>query len=189
MATDQALRLTPQEYLAFERKARTKHEYVDGELREMTGASLPHNQIASNTNYHLQVQTRGRPFFVCQSDMRVRIPDGPYYYPDVIVAPFPPQMEDDEEDTLLNPLVIVECLSRSTRRIDLGEKLDNYRHIASLTDYLIVDQERVQVDRHFKTDGGWDLEDYSWTPDRVPLPGIDCELLLSDVYDRIFPAQ
>ncbi len=189
MATDQAVRLTPQEYLAFERRAVTKHEYVDGELREMTGAGRPHVLIAGNIHGLLWTALRGRPFEVYDGDMRVRIPNGPYYYPDVTVAPSPPRLEDEVADTLLNPLMIVECLSPSTRRIDRGEKLDNYRLIPSLTDYLVVAQDRVWIDRYARTTDGWRLDEYSSPADRIVLDGIDCQLSAGDIYERIFPAQ
>ncbi|HEX6986486.1 MAG TPA: Uma2 family endonuclease [Planctomycetaceae bacterium] len=189
MAADQAVRLSREEYLAFERLSATKHEYVDGEVREMTGASRAHLLIAGNIHLILGNALRGKSFEVYEADRRVRIPRGPYYYPDVTVAPSPPELEDEEADTLLNPLVIVECLSPSTRRIDRGEKLDNYRRIPSLTDYLIVAQDRVWVDRYFRAGDGWQLEEFTTLTDRVPLPGLGCELPLVEVYDRIFPAQ
>ena len=189
MATDQIVGLSPQEYLTFERQSQRKHEYIDGEVREMVGASRPHNLIAGNIAYAIQSQIRGRPFEVYQSDMRVRIPQGPYYYPDVTVAPSPPELEDEEADTLLNPLVIVEILSPSTRRTDRGEKLDNYRRIPSLTDYLIVAQDRMWIDRYVRDGSEWRLEDFSKADDAVKLEGTGCELPLADVYDRVFPVK
>jgi len=107
----------------------------------------------------------------------------------VIVAPSPPQLEDDEADTLLNPLVLVECLSPSTRRIDRGEKLDAYRQIPSLAEYLIVAQDRIWIDRYYRTDGGWQLAEYSQSVERIPLPAIGCELPVSEVYERVFADQ
>jgi Uma2 family endonuclease len=189
MATDQIVGLSPQEYLVFERKALTKHEYVDGELREMVAASRPHILIVGNIAYAIQSQTRGRLFEVYQSDMRVRVPSGPYYYPDVTVAPSPPELEDEESDTLLNPLVVVEVLSPSTRRVDRGEKLDNYRRIPSLTDYLIVAQDRVWVDRYLRDGAEWRLEDFSNLEDRLRFETFSCELSLADVYERVFSAE
>lgn len=189
MATDQAVRLSPEEYLAFERQALTKHEYVDGEVREMTGASRAHVLIAGNIHGILWYALRGGPLEVYEADMRVRIPNGPYYYPDVTVAPSPPRLEDEHADTLLNPYVIVEVLSPSTRAIDYGVKLDDYRQIPSLTDYLIVAQDRVWIDRYFRDGDRWNLTEYSAETDRVRLDGIGCELPLVEVYDRVFPAS
>ena len=189
MATDQAVRLSPEEYLAFERRSLTKHEYVEGEVREMTGASRPHVLIAGNIHLHLGNALRDKPFEVYEADMRVRIPDGPYYYPDVTVAPSPPRLEDDEADTLLNPLVVVEVLSPSTERFDRGEKRDDYRLIPSLTDFLTVAQDRVWIDRHVRVGNRWRLETYQSLSDRVPLPGLGCDLPLIEVYRKVLSAQ
>jgi Uma2 family endonuclease len=189
MSTDQAVRFSPAEYLTFERESSSKHEFVDGEVRAMTGASRPHVLIAGNIHVIIANTLRGKKFEIYEADMRVHVPSGWYYYPDVTVAPSPPQLEDEAADTLLNPLVVVECLSPSTRRIDRGEKLDSYRRIPSLTDYLIVAQDRVWIDRYFKTDAGWQLEEYSSLTERVPLPAIGCELPLADVYERVFPKE
>jgi Uma2 family endonuclease len=189
MTTDQALRLSPDEYLAFERNSQTKHEYVDGELREMTGASRDHVLIGGNIHGLLWSALRGRKFEVYDNDMRVRIPDGPYYYPDVVVAPSPPQLEDDAADTLLNPLVLVEVLSPSTEEFDRGGKHDDYRLIPSLTDYLTVAQDRVWVDHHRRSAKGWRLRVYKTLTDRVAFPDLGCDLSLTDIYERVFPAQ
>jgi len=121
--------------------------------------------------------------------MRVRIPDGPYYYPDVTVAPSPPQLEDEVADTLLNPLVIVEVLSPSTEEHDRGEKLDNFRLIPSLSHYIIIAQDRVWVDHHRRSGRRWPLSVFTSLTDRVLLPDIGCELPLAEVYEKVFPAQ
>jgi Uma2 family endonuclease len=189
MATDQATRLSPAEYLAFERDAPTKHEYVDGELREMSGARRPHVLIAGNVHLIFGNALRRKPYEVYDADMRIRIPDGPYYYPDVTVAPSPPDLEDDHVDTLLNPLVLVEVLSPSTEEIDRGEKLDNYRRIPSLADYLMVAQDQVRVDHYRRSGKGWQLRVYKSLTDRVPFPDFGCELPLAEIYDRAFPSQ
>jgi Uma2 family endonuclease len=185
MATDQALRLTPQEYLAFERRAGAKHEYADGELREMVGASLPHNLIACRISSLLDRDLAGRPFLVCQSDLRVRVPGGPYYYPDVVVAPSPPRLEDEEADTLLDPLVIAEVLSPSTEEYDRGEKLDGYRRIPSLTDYLLVSQDRVRVDHYRRSGTEWTLRIVTGRTASIPFPELGCELALVRVYENV----
>lgn len=189
MATDQATRLSAQEYLAFERRALTKHEYIDGEVREMTGASRERGLVAGNIYGLLWTALRGKPFEPYINDMRVRVPDGAYYYPDVTIAPSPPRLEDEHFDTLLNPLLIVECLSPSTRRIDRGEKLDGYRRIPSLNEYLIVAQDRVWVDRFVRSGNGWRLEEYSTLGDRIELPAFGCGLALAEIYEKVFPAQ
>ncbi len=116
--------------------------------------------------------------------MRVRIPDGPYYYPDAVVAPSPPELEDAEQDTLLNPAVVIEVLSPSTETIDRGEKLDNYRLIPSLTDYLIVAQDRMRIDHYSRlSPSEWRLVSHAGD-DSVPLAAFGGELRLAEVYAR-----
>ena len=176
--------VSPAEYLAAERLAEEKHEYVDGEVRLMAGASRLHNVLAGLIVTLLNNALVSKRFEVYPGDMRVRIPDGPYYYPDVVVAPSPPALEDEAQDTLLNPVLVVEVLSPSTEAIDRGEKLDNYRLIPSLSDYLIVSQDRVRIDHYSRLSATeWRL--VSHTGDAtIRLPAIGGELCLADIYAR-----
>ena len=177
--------LSPAEYLAFERGAEDKHEYVDGELRLTAGASRLHNLIVWMLPIVLERLIAGKPLEGYVGDMRVRIPDGPYYYPDAVVAPRPPELEDDQQDTLLNPVVVVEVLSPSTEAIDRGEKLDNYRRIPSLTDYLIVFQDQMRVEHYSRmTADEWRLVTHSGRDAAIPLESLGCEPPLAEVYRR-----
>src|SRR5829696_5082670 len=107
--------VTPEEYLAYERAAEYKNEYFDGEIFAMTGASRKHNLIAGNVFGLLWQQLWGKPCEVYPSDMRVRIPSANIYtYPDVVVVCGEPEFEDGHVDTLLNPTLLVEVLSKST---------------------------------------------------------------------------
>jgi Uma2 family endonuclease len=112
MSSQTQSRLTPEEYLALERQAETKSEYLDGELFAMSGASRRHNLITVNITAGLHAQFRQRPCEVYTSAMRLRVsPSGLYTYPDVVVVCETPQFEDTELDMLLNPTLIVEVLS------------------------------------------------------------------------------
>ena len=125
--------LTPQEYLARERRAETKSEYLRGGVFAMSGASRNHNLVATNVAAELRQQLRDRDCEVHQSDMRVKISStGLYTYPDVTVVCGEPEFEDEEVDTLLNPKVIVEVLSPSTADYDRGGKFTHYRRLPSL---------------------------------------------------------
>jgi Uma2 family endonuclease len=180
--------ISAEEYLARERQADTKSEWIDGEIREMTGASREHRMIVWAIAGMFWDLFKGKSFEAYPNDLRVRIPDGPYYYPDVTVAALPPQFEAGERpDTLLNPLVIFEVLSESTEQIDRGEKLDQYRRILSLTDYLLVDQERPRVDHYHRSGDHWALTITTDLAASVSLPGIGCELPLGEIYARVFP--
>jgi Uma2 family endonuclease len=138
---------TPEDYLARERRQETRHEYIEGEIRAMTGASRTHNVICINIAPSLHAQPRGKSCKVYINDMRVKVgPTGIYTYPDIAVACGRPQFEDAEVDTLLNPALIVEVLSESTEAYDRGAKFAHYRNIASLQDYLLVSQTECRVE-------------------------------------------
>jgi len=142
--------MSAEEYLRLERLAIDKHEFLNGEVRTMPGASRYHNIIASNLNFALQLALRAYPqlFAVFQSDMRVHSPlTNRYVYPDLVIV----EQEqmcflDDEQDTLLNPVVLMEILSPSTQDYDRLEKFEAYKSIASLQEYVMIAQSEPHVE-------------------------------------------
>ncbi len=179
-------RYTPAEYLALERDAATKSEYLDGEVVAMAGASRKDNLITGNVLAALHPQLRGRDCEVYSSDMRVRIPaSNRYTYPDVAVVCGEPAFEDAELDTLTNPTLLLEVLSPSTEGFD-WRKFGHYRTVPSLRVYLLVAQDTVHVD-HFvrQDDGRWLLAEVADLGATLDLPEIGCTLALADVYDRV----
>ncbi|MEZ4734042.1 MAG: Uma2 family endonuclease [Caldilineaceae bacterium] len=185
---DAALKLlTPAEYLAFERKSKTKHEYYAGRIVEMAGATKAHNLIGSNVIFILMRQLRGRSGEVYPSDMRVKIPaTGLYTYPDVIVVATEALLEDAERDILLNPTIIVEVLSASTENYDRGEKFHSYRTIESLQEYVMIAQDSHHIEHYVRQPNGqWLLSEATSLAETIHLPTIDCALPLSDVYDKV----
>ncbi len=179
--------VTPEEYIAFERAAEYKNEYFDGEIYAMTGASRKHNLIAGNVFTVLKQYLRANPCEIYISDMRVKIPAANLYtYPDVAVACGEPQFEDDAVDTLLNPMLIVEVLSKSTASYDRAAKFGYYRTIASVAEYLLVAQNDYHVEHYTKQpDGRWLLADIRGLESRIELASVGCPLALNEVYDRI----
>lgn len=179
--------LTPEEYLAIERKAAYKNEYIDGVMVAMTGASRRHNLIAVNITGELRQQLRGQPCETYAADMRVRIPSTRLYtYPDVVVVCGEPQFEDEHVDTLLNPALIVEVLSESTELYDRGKKFSFYRTVESLAEYLLVAQDECRVEQYVKQPGGrWLLSDFRSPEDVVELTSIQCRLALREVYEKV----
>jgi Uma2 family endonuclease len=180
-------RLTPHEYLAIERRAPTKSEYYRGEMFAMSGASEEHNLIAGNVFGLIWQQFRGRPCKVYSGDMRVKVDfSGLYTYPDVVAVCGDAQFEDEQFDTLLNPLVLVEVLSPSTQGYDRVQKFKLYRQLPSLQEYLIIAQDRLFVE-HFarQDDGSWRLTDHHDKSQTLELPSINCRLSLADVYDKV----
>ncbi|MFN8476079.1 MAG: Uma2 family endonuclease [Anaerolineae bacterium] len=183
--------ISPEEYLAQERQAETKSEYVDGEIYAMTGASEPHNTISVNLVLALGPQVRSQSCNIYVNDMRVRVGRRAYLYPDVVVVCGEAQFEDDAVDTLLNPTLVVEVLSPSTENYDFGRKFTLYRAIDSLQEYLLVAQDRCHVAHYVRqSDSTWLLSETRSQDDTVPLPSIDCRLAVRDMYQRVaFPAE
>jgi Uma2 family endonuclease len=179
--------ITAEEYLARERAADYKSEYFDGEIFAMAGASKLHNVVAGNIFAKLHVQLEGRSCEVYSSDMRLKVsPTGLYTYPDVVVACGEAQFEDDEIDTLLNPILIVEVLSKSTESHDRSTKFEHYSKLKSLQEYLLVVQNRPRVELFTKqSEGSWLLSTFDNLENVVQLVSIGCELALKDIYLKI----
>ena len=186
MASTARTYLTPGEYLAFERKATTKHEYLLGEIVAMSGASFTHNFITGDIFGELREQLKGRKCKAATSDMRVKVSGtSSYFYPDVVVFCGEPLAEDNQFDTLLNPTVIVEVLSPSTEAYDRGEKFAHYQQLASLQEYVLVSQDKVHVEHYLRQGSQWVLTEFQELDDVMPLVSIACELRLRDIYSRV----
>ena len=177
--------ITPEEYLALERRAEYKSEYIYGEIFAMSGASNAHNIITVEITTELNIQLRQRGCFVYSGDMRVRTsPIGSYFYPDVVVCG-KPRFEDNVFDTLLNPILIVEVLSPSTEAYDRGEKFAHYQELTSLQEYILVSQDRIRVEHHHLTETQWVGKTFETPEDVLKLNSIECELPLQDIYTRV----
>lgn len=187
MPAEPRLKMTVAEYLDLERKSETKSEFLNGEMFAMTGASREHNLISGNVFAALHAQLRGRSCEIYTNDMRVRVPTTDLFtYPDVVVVCGQPEMDDAKRDTLLNPKLIVEVLSRSTEDYDRGTKFAHYRTLPSLADYVLIAQDAVRVE-HFtrQEDGRWLLSETKDRGSVLDLPSIGCRLALADVYERV----
>ncbi len=179
--------LTPEEYLAIERQAEYKSEYFHGEMFAMAGASERHVLIVTNVVAELRGQLKGRPCNVYSTDLRVRIsPTGLYTYPDIVVVCGQAQFADDQKDTLLNPTLIVEVLSESTKDYDRGEKFEQYRSLPSLSEYVLIAQDRYHVEHFFRQpDNRWLLAETNRPEDSLQLSSISCALALTEIYDKV----
>lgn len=175
-----------QAYLDDERSATTRHEFIDGQVYAMAGASERHNQLASALHYTLYGQLVAGDCQVFQSDMRVQASESAYFYPDLVVVCGPAQYADARRDTLLNPAVIIEVLSPSTEDFDRGRKFWHYRALPSLSDYLLVAQTRLQVEHYTRQSTDiWMLQDFTQPQDRVVLASVGCTLALEALYRRV----
>ena len=180
-------RLTPQEYLALERAAEHKSEYYNGQTFAMSGAREAHNLIVVNLSGELRSQFKGGPCKAFATDMRVKVDaTGLYTYPDLAALCDEARFEDDTRDTLLNPSLIVEVLSKSTEAYDRGEKFAHYRRVESVTDYVLIAQDRVRVE-HFarQADGRWLMTERSDLQEVLELPNLQLRLPLAEIYDKV----
>lgn len=187
MAVPKSKLLTPQEYLALDRQAEAKSEFWDGEMFLMAGASRQHDLIVMNVGSELRNQLTERLCEVYPSDMRVRIPHTDrYVYPDVSVVCGEPQFEDDENDILLNPTVIVEVLSPTTEAYDRGKKFDSYLGIPSLQEYLMIAQDKPRVYHYVRQpDNRWLFFETSQLDAVIQLDSIGCGLSFVEIYRKV----
>lgn len=179
--------LTAQEYLDWERQQEMRHEFINGEIYAMTGASRSHNLICSNLVAALHSQLRGKPCEVYVNDMRVKVSiTGMYTYPDVVIACDKPAFEDQQIDTLLNPLLIIEVLSHSAEGYDRGAKFLHYRNLPSLQDYLLVSKHEIRIEHYTRqVDHCWLLTEYQQSDERIAFDALGCSVLVQDVYERV----
>ena len=175
--------MTEAEYLTIERAAESKSEFFNGEMFAMTGASRRHNLIVGNTHRSIHEQLTDRPCEAYASDMRIKVDEsGLYTYPDISVTCENPTFEHADFDTLLNPRVIVEVLSKSTEAYNRGKKFEHYRRIESLREYVLVAQDHCHVERYARQpDNQWLLWETSSLDDVVELSSIDCRINVRDV--------
>lgn len=182
--------ISPEEYLAMERRASTKSDYYAGAIFAMAGASQAQSLIAINLAVLVASQLRNGPCKVYNSDLRVKISaTGLYTYPDISVICGTPRFDDKNKDTLLNPAVLFEILSKSTESYDRGDKFQHYRTLDSLTDYVLVSQDKPLLE-HFarQPEDKWLLSTYSGLDAVATITSIACDLAMADVYDKVdFP--
>jgi Uma2 family endonuclease len=187
-------RFTVEEYLAFERTAEERHEYLDGVIYAMAGESPNHGRISMNLSISLGSQLRGSPCEAFSKDTKVRCGpylaqtrQGLYAYPDLVIVCGAMQFHDQVQDVLLNPTVIVEVLSPSTAAFDRGEKFHLYRAwLPTLTDYVLVAQDRPEIEHYHRGDDAlWTLRTLEGLEARLHLEGLGCTIPLADVYERV----
>ncbi|HEX5732339.1 MAG TPA: Uma2 family endonuclease [Blastocatellia bacterium] len=179
--------LAPEEYLEIERSADYKSEYFNGQIFAMGGASPNHVLIVTNVVSEFRSQLKKRPCTVYSTDLRVRVsPTGLYTYPDVVVVCGTPEFSDSHSDTLTNPTLIVEVLSKTTKDYDRGEKFEQYRAIETFVEYVLIAQDKHHVERYSRqADKTWVLSETNQVEDVIELKSISCKLALSEIYDKV----
>ena len=175
------------QYLDFERHAENKHEYRDGEVVAVPPCSINHSRLMVGLGARLHQQLQDTSHEAMMGQMRVRVPDGSFYaYPDVLVVG-EPICTDAEDDTLTNPIVIVEILAAETEVFDRKGKFDNYKQIPTLRDYVLIEQDFMAIYHHSRAEDGqhWWLRVLSQPDEELILDSIGCHLKLSEIYNRV----
>ena len=178
---------TPEEYLALEETAEYKSEYRDGEIVPMTGGTTNHNEIALNIAANLKFSLKSKNYKVYMGDVRLWIPRyRQYTYPDVMVIQGQPIYTGKGITTVMNPKLIVEVLSKSTKNYDQGDKFLYYRSIPEFIEYLLIEQEEYRLLQYTKTSTNqWQLTEYESVDAIISLNSVDLEVSLSDIYEGV----
>lgn len=178
---------TPDEYLDFEVDSELRHEYIHGEIVPMTGGTPNHNQIALNLSGSLNFALNRQPYRVFVTDQRLWIPRKHIYtYPDVMIVEGELQLQEGRRDTILNPFMIAEVLSPSTRSYDKDEKFSAYRTISTFREYLLIEQSKMHVEHYVKNEQKrWTFSEYDEAEEVVSLNSISFQITLADLYDKV----
>jgi Uma2 family endonuclease len=178
-------KLTIEEYLQWEKESQQKHEYYQGEIFAMAGAGLRHNILQVNLISAIATALKGKGCRPFGSDMRMCIPENTLYtYPDVSIYCGELNLSEFEENAILNPTIIIEVLSPSTKQYDRGEKFKLYRDIPTLKEYILVDSESINIESfRINSNGFWELHEYKSVNDQLLLPTIELSRSLQDIYE------
>ena len=178
---------TQEEYLAFERQSLEKHEYYQGEIFDMAGAGFNHNKLLMNFTVETGSFLKGKPCDVFGSDFRVHIPSNTLYtYPDALIVCGKAELLDEEFDTVLNPVVLVEILSPSTESYNRGKKFMLYRSIETLQEYILINSTSIKVEHFIKqTNGSWHSKEYNSLSDTFLIESISYRFPLHELYDGV----
>lgn len=175
--------MTVEEYLDFEERSPTRHEYVEGQVFAMSGVTRRHNDIAGNVYIRLRTAARGGRCRVQMSDVKLHA-GRVFYYPDVMAACGPAPTDERLEDA---PSLVVEVLSPPTQSTDRREKLMVYKSLPSLAAYLIVDQDQPRADRHWRDANGEWRHDIIVEHGVVPVSfgALSLTLTLDEIYEGV----
>ena len=173
---------TVEEYLAYEEEMDTRYEYIDGEVVAMSGGTDKHSLIIANITGSLWQPLRKSPCRVYSSDMRIKVSQSKYLYPDLSVVCGQAQFDEDNHTTLTNPTLVIEVTSPSSESYDKGIKAEYYRNLPSVKAYLVIDQHQMKAQLFLRQTDSWLLTQYDELKQSIPLPFVDYNLPLRDIY-------
>ncbi|ARV60109.1 hypothetical protein BZZ01_17090 [Nostocales cyanobacterium HT-58-2] len=187
MQAQQQRNYSCEEYLELEVNSQERHEFIDGEIITVTDGTPNHNQIVGNFYAALNFALKRQPYRVFITEQRLWIPQKRIYtYPDVMVVAGQLAFAEGRRDTLTNPLMIAEVLSRSTRSYDKDEKFAAYRTISGFQEYVLIDQYTMHIEKYFKTDSNqWLFCEYGNGDGMLSLGSLSFQISLADIYDKV----
>ncbi|MEM1250962.1 MAG: Uma2 family endonuclease [Cyanobacteria bacterium P01_H01_bin.21] len=187
VATPQTKTYTTEEYLTLEMESETRSEFRNGEIVEMTGGTPEHNEIIRMFVFLLTAALRKQPYSIFVTDQRLWIPAVKLYtYPDVMVTPKPPELQPGRKDTVMNPILLAETLSKSTQNYDRGDKFEAYRTMESFQEYVLIDQYQPQVDHYARQSADqWLLTKYRGLEASFQLTSVGVEIALAELYEAV----
>lgn len=180
--------VAPEDYLKFERESAERHEFLDGRIYQMAGESLSHSRVCMNLAREVGNKLKNSLCEALSPNMKVRAASASLFaYPDLTIVCGEPLFHDAKKDVLINPQVIFEVLSPSTRTYDRTKKFHKYRMgNETLTDYILIEQDYPYVEHFVKQpDGSWLYRSYDNIEEVFTIEMIDCELSLREIYDRV----
>ena len=184
MAIDSIRQMTVEEYFAFDEASEYKNEYIDGEVYPMTGGTAYHAEIMLNLGFALGLRLRGGDYHFYSSAMRISVSPARYLYADLSIVRGQPVL-DEGAVNLFNPTLVAEVISPTTASRDRGFKREQYQSIPSLQVYLVIDQFKAHVEVDSRQDGIWQTQEFAGLDAIVPLPALNCDLPLAEIYAGI----
>ena len=179
--------ISPEQYLEMERAAEIKHEYYNGEVFTMSGASLNHNIVVSSVNTIVLPKLKGKSCNMFGSDLRIHVPiNSLYTYPDFSIICGKAELTDGIKDTITNPSVIIEVLSKSTKDYDRGTKFFLYRSIQTLKEYILIDSTSILVEKYIRQQtNSWILTEFKELHENFYISTISLTLHMKDIYEDV----
>ncbi|NEO12082.1 MULTISPECIES: Uma2 family endonuclease [unclassified Moorena] len=178
---------SPEDYLKLEETAEYKSEYRDGEIIPMTGGTTNHNQIALNIATLFKLGLKGKHYKIYIGDVRLWIPRyRQYTYPDVMVIQGEPVYTGKGTTTVMNPMLIVEVLSNSTKNYDQGDKFLYYRSISEFKEYILIEQSEYRLLQYNKTaTNQWQFTEYESENSVISINSLELSVSFPDIYEGV----
>lgn len=177
------------EFLEKEARSKYKHSYLNGKIEKMAGAKGPHNIIAANivTRLNVAIEQANLDYTVFSSDQLIYMPNLNYgYYPDALVICETPKYWDDNESLLVNPILIIEVLSRSTQKKDRTDKFYDYKTLDSFKEYVLISQDKYSVETRFREEPDlWREKTFTAPNEEIVLRSIGCSISMKGIYKKI----